>query len=128
MNNQLRTLRWPGVWLAGAWLLVAAVVVLSLVPIPADVSAGRSDKIAHLVAYGILMFGFTQIYLSGRARIVTAVGLALLGVALEVLQGHTGYRSFDLADMAANALGVLLGWGLGPPRTVNLVALVERVL
>jgi hypothetical protein len=32
-----------------------------------------------------------------------------MGVALDVLQGQTGYRSFELADMAANALGVAAG-------------------
>jgi glycopeptide antibiotics resistance protein len=33
-------------------------------------------------------------------------------VALEFAQEATGYRSFELADMAVNSLGVLLGWGI----------------
>ena len=34
-----------------------------------------------------------------------------MGVGLEFVQGALGHRSFELADMAANALGVLAGWG-----------------
>ena len=30
-----------------------------------------------------------------------------MGIALEFLQGMTGYRTFDVLDMAANAAGVL---------------------
>ena len=36
------------------------------------------------------------------------LGLAL-GVALEFMQGWTDYRTFDVADMAADALGVAVG-------------------
>jgi VanZ family protein len=36
--------------------------------------------------------------------------LAALGVAVEFLQGMTGYRHFEPSDMVANANGVLLGW------------------
>ena len=35
-----------------------------------------------------------------------------MGVALEFIQGWLGYRDFELFDMGANALGVLLGWGI----------------
>ncbi len=128
MNNQTRAFRWPTVWLAGAWLFVFAVVFLSLLPLPANGSPGGSDKIAHFAAYGLMMFGFTQIYVTHRARIAIGAGLVLLGITLEFLQGYTGYRSFEVADMAANAAGVFIGWALGPPRTPNLPALLERAL
>ena len=36
----------------------------------------------------------------------------LLGAALEIAQSATDTRSFEFADMAANSLGVLLGWGI----------------
>ena len=37
-------------------------------------------------------------------------GFVGMGIALEFVQGALGYRSFELADMAANTLGVAAGW------------------
>ena len=34
-------------------------------------------------------------------------GSSLMGIALEFIQEMTGYRTFDLLDMLANAAGVL---------------------
>jgi VanZ family protein len=36
--------------------------------------------------------------------------LIVMGVTMEFLQDMTGYRSFEYADMLANATGVGLGW------------------
>ena len=33
-----------------------------------------------------------------------------MGVGLEALQGALGYRTYEVFDMYANTLGVLLGW------------------
>jgi hypothetical protein len=33
-----------------------------------------------------------------------------MGIALEFAQGALGYRSMELADMAANTLGAAAGW------------------
>ena len=90
--------------------MVAAVVWLSLTPSPPQVDFEQSDKLGHLVAYGALMFWFSQLY-AGESRLWYGVGFVALGIALEFGQSATGYRSYDLLDMAANALGVLLGWG-----------------
>ena len=56
------------------------------------------------------MFLFCQIY---ARRIAFAVAFITMGVALEFLQGMTGYRTFDVFDMLANAVGVALGWLIG---------------
>jgi VanZ family protein len=118
-------LRWTTAWLAIAWLLVLSVIVLSLVRVAAD-PRPHGDKLGHILAYATLMFWFAQIYSLGRTRLLIASGLALMGVALEIAQGFTGYRSFEYADMAANTIGVALGWLVGPPRTPNVLLLVER--
>lgn len=86
------------------WLLVLAVTVLSLIPL--ELPEG-GDKWSHLFAYGALMLWFSMLH-SGRARV--ALGLVAMGIVIEFLQGQTGYRSFDVLDMLANALGVLAGW------------------
>jgi glycopeptide antibiotics resistance protein len=33
-----------------------------------------------------------------------------MGVGLEFIQGMLGYRTYEVFDMLANAIGVLLGW------------------
>ena len=38
------------------------------------------------------------------------VGLIAMGVAVEILQGWSGYRYFEYADMLANSSGVLAAW------------------
>jgi VanZ family protein len=94
---------------AAGWGIVAAIVWLSLTPVPPRVDVAYVDKIGHLVLYGVLMAWFCQLY---RTRIFYAAGFILMGVALEVIQGQLGYRSYEVADMVANTLGVLLGWGV----------------
>jgi len=71
----------------------------------------QSDKLEHFAAYGLLMFLFCQIYHRTRTRLVYAAGFISMGIALEFLQRMTGYRTFEVLDMAANATGVVLGWG-----------------
>jgi hypothetical protein len=89
--------------------MIAAIIVLSLVPVPPQADLGGGDKLGHLAAYGALMLWFGQLY---ARRLGFALGFAAMGAALEFAQGATGYRSFDVLDMAANAAGVALGWGL----------------
>jgi VanZ family protein len=44
-----------------------------------------------------------------------------MGIAIEFVQGATGYRSFEVMDMVADAIGVLLGWAaaLALPRLLK---------
>ena len=56
------------------------------------------------------MFWFCQLYQARPARIGYGLGFIAMGIGLEFVQGALGYRTYDLADMYANSLGVLLGW------------------
>jgi hypothetical protein len=94
---------------AGGWLFAAAIVVLSLMPAPPDIDVPHGDKLGHLAAYS---FWFCWLYPAWTTRTAYAAGWIAMGIALEFAQGATGYRGFELADMAANSLGVLLGWGI----------------
>jgi hypothetical protein len=96
-----------GVYLAAGWAWAAAIVWLSLTPSQPTIDISHGDKAGHFFAYAVLMFWFAQLY---PRRVVFAAGFIAMGVALEFAQGASGYRSFDLVDMAANALGVLAGW------------------
>jgi VanZ family protein len=97
-------------WIGAGWAMVGAIVWLSLTPSPPKVDFEYSDKVGHLLAYGSLMFWFSQLYLARRTRLAYAAGFAAMGVALEFVQGWTGYREFELYDMLANATGVAVGW------------------
>jgi VanZ family protein len=99
-----------GVYVAAGWLVVAAIVWLSLTPAPPQADFQYSDKLDHFVAYGLLMFWFCQLYLKRTTRIAYAAAFMVMGIALEFLQGALGYRTYEVFDMYANALGVLLGW------------------
>ena len=117
--------RFRRIWLLLGWGMVAAVVVLSLIPVEVDLGGDR-DKLAHFLAYGSLSLWFGMIF-SGRGRqLGIAVAFAALGATLEFLQGLTGYRSFEIADMVANAIGAVLGWGLAQTPLKNGLAWIER--
>ena len=79
-------------------------------PHPPKVDLEQGDKLGHFAAYGLLMFLFCMAYVSTGTRATCATGFILMGIALEFLQGMTGYRTFDVFDMIANAVGVALGW------------------
>jgi VanZ family protein len=70
----------------------------------------EGDKFGHIVAYSTLMIWFASIYRHLRQRLALAAGFVLLGIVLEFVQRLTGYRTFDIADMIADAFGVLVGW------------------
>jgi VanZ family protein len=97
-------------WLALGWGWATTIVWLSLTPSPPTIDLEQGDKLGHLLGYGALMFWFCQLYPARRTRLAYALGFAALGVALEFAQGALGYRSYELFDMVANALGVSLGW------------------
>jgi VanZ family protein len=84
-----------------------AIVWLSLTPQPPRLDFDQGDKLGHFALYGLLTFVFCLIYDQRATRLAYATGFILMGVALEFLQGMTGYRTFELLDMLANAGGVL---------------------
>jgi VanZ family protein len=98
------------VLLALGWAWVAAIIWLSLTPSPPKVDFEQSDKLGHFLAYGSLMLWFCFLYTATKTRIGYAVGFVAMGVGLEFIQGMLGYRTYEVFDMLANAIGVLLGW------------------
>src|SRR5689334_5956856 len=92
------------------WAWAAAIVWLSLTPSPPKVDFQESDKVGHFIAYGTLMAWFCFLYPGTRTRVLYGAGFIAMGVGLEFIQGWLGYRTYEVFDMYANALGVLLGW------------------
>ena len=98
-------------WLALGWLWVMAIFYLSLMPHPPEPAHfWNADKLEHALAYCLLMLWFCQVYRQRASRMLLAVLLVAMGIAIEYLQRETGYRTFDYADMLANTAGVMVGW------------------
>jgi VanZ family protein len=98
------------VFLIIGWGLVGVIWWLSLTPQPPQVDFEQSDKVGHFLAYGGVMFWFCVLYTRAGTRLAYATGFIAMGIAIEYIQRWTGYRSFEVYDMVADALGVLLGW------------------
>lgn len=104
---ELRFRRW---WLAGAWLIVAALVIGSLLPGPVAETVSVWDKGEHFLGYLVL-----TLWLAGLVeprQYVAAVALAIgLGAGIEVAQGLlTATRLMDGYDVLANAVGAGAAW------------------
>lgn len=97
-------------WRCVGWLGVASLCALSLLPPPPLMPEGPpyGDKFYHLITYTSLTWWFMVGHARAHWRSI-AMGLALLGIILEVLQGLTPTRIPSGWDEAANVLGVLLG-------------------
>lgn len=99
----------PTVWRLAFGAALLAVAWTSLLP-PEDLpNVAASDKAVHALAYACL--GALAVLSSLRwwAAVVAVVAFGLL---LEVAQDLSGYRSFEWADLLADAGGAALGAGL----------------
>ena len=120
-------LRARPLWLSVGWAMVVSVLYLSLAPISIQVGVEQGDKYLHALAYAAMMLWFSSLYSASTRRLALAVALVGLGIAIEFLQGLTDYRTFESADMVADAIGVCVGWLCAPPRLPNFLSLVERL-
>ena len=102
-----------------AWLLaIVAVIVGSL--LPPDSAPIRtldllpfSDKFDHLGMYALLAF-LPALHEETKVVWWIALGAVALGIALEFAQPYVR-RDFEIGDMIADALGVVVGLGAGLP-------------
>jgi hypothetical protein len=126
MTVSIARLRFPALWWGvGAGGLVL-VVVLSLIRHAPQIPGDTNGGLGHVMAYATLMGWFARLMRGGPARLGAAAALCALGIALEFAQEATGYRTFDTADMVADAIGVALGWLASPPRIPDGIARVDR--
>lgn len=100
------------IFVALGWGWAGTIVWLSLTPSPPTIDLEQGDKLGHFAAYGLLMLWFCFLYRSKPARLAYGAGFIAMGVALEFIQRMLGYRTYEVLDMVANGIGVLLGWGV----------------
>ncbi|WP_372391899.1 VanZ family protein [Xanthomonas sp. NCPPB 3582] len=98
---------WVGLWIAAIGVLIA--VCLGPPPEFPELPS-NSDKAEHFLSFALLSWGAVQLFATGRALLLAAFGLLLLGVGIEIAQGAlTTNRSADPYDALADTLGILAG-------------------
>lgn len=104
---ELRFRRW---WLAGAWLIVATLVIGSLLPGPVAETVSVWDKGEHFFGYFVLSLWLVGLVPPRRYMVAAALAIGL-GAGIEVAQGVlTTTRQMDGYDVLANAIGVSAAW------------------
>ncbi len=58
--------RLAGYWKAAGWLLVLAIITLSLTPSPPHLNLEQGDKLGHFAAYGLVTLWLAQPYTALR--------------------------------------------------------------
>ena len=99
-------------------VLIGCVIVGSLLPAKSPVIAGMgrlhiSFKVLHFVGYTALGWMAMMAVRRGRAAVMAALAMVLLGVAREFAQKLSPGRSCEVRDMLLNAAGVATGIGVG---------------
>ena len=126
---ELNDYKFSRLWLTVGWVLVLLVVFFSLSPEPPEMfEFEHSDKFGHLFAYFSLMLWFANIYPGRNQRISLSVAFLAMGVVLELLQGLTGYRTFQYSDMVANGVGIFLGGLLAKTWFGSFLAKLDKLL
>lgn len=97
--------RW---WLAAGMALVFLIIWGSLTPSLPDIQMPmpQFDKFEHISAYLVLTAWFSAAF--PRRRWWIAIGFALFGGLIEILQGYTG-RDPDWFDWFADCIGAGFG-------------------
>lgn len=98
-------------WSLGAALL-ALITALSLLPLRGpQIDIPNSDKLNHAFAYVVLMLYFGQLVGNDLRRRLWVVALLIVyGAAIECLQSVMPPRTAEWADLAADLVGIIIGW------------------
>lgn len=126
VNRKTTLLLYP-LWFGIACLMTMTVIYLSLAAERPQIEApfDHFDKLQHLVAYGVLMGWWGQMYERSAQRWIV-VALITLSLILEFAQQLSGYRTFDYLDGLANIMGVLVAFALLATDMGNILVYVER--
>ena len=100
-------LRGPLLWRTAAWVGVAILCGLSLLPADHDIEIDLLEDAHHFGAYVVLGIASTAAYPTNRLR--CAAGLIVLAAGLELVQHFSPGRAPSWQDFAAGAAGVIVG-------------------
>lgn len=91
---------------------LAGVIAGSALPGTVLPGVGRFDKLLHFSGYAAVMF-LPALHERWRMVWLCLAGSIALGVSLELAQMFVPGRFFEVADIAANSWGALLGLSVG---------------
>ena len=128
VNFEVTPLRYSWFWLGLGVLFILVVTIASLIDLKPVKDMLVQDKLMHVLTYGFLMGWFSQIYKPHFARFLLAVSLIVLGVGIEFMQGLVAFRQFEVLDMLANAVGVIIAWALSYTWMGNILLWCESLL
>ena len=128
MNYKDITLHYKKLWLVVGYSLIAFVVFQTLTERPISVGMHLSDKYLHTIGYFVMMGWFVQIYHHKKSKLFWAVFFIGMGISLEFLQGWSGVRFFEVNDMLANGLGVVIAWLLSYSWFTIILSQVDRFI
>jgi VanZ family protein len=128
MSEARPVLRLRKLWLAIGYGLIVFVVYETLTSHPIDLGVHVSDKYMHTVGYFALMGWFMQLYATRKGRLFWAVFFVAMGITLEFLQELGGVRYFEVNDMLANGLGVIIAGLLSFTTFSKLLFIIEKQL
>lgn len=100
-------------WLRLGWLFaMVSVTVLALLPLDQLQYPVFDwwDKGQHALAFAVLSGWALLLWSAAAWRVV--LGMLLFGAAIELAQWAVGWRFAEWADLAADAVGVALAWGV----------------
>ena len=93
-------------WIFCSLTIGAVILFLSLAPVVRF--TGGTDKLAHAASYGIWTAVSLMVFRRWIATIAVLILALAVGVGIEFVQPYIG-RVCDVWDMAANAVGMVLG-------------------
>ena len=94
------------------------VIILSLIPVPnlkiPEFDLFQPDKLVHFSMYFIMLFGWvkSKFFNESALKFKSLILVFVISFSTEILQGTSFIkRCFEIADLAANAIGILLSYG-----------------
>ena len=97
------------------WVSLFGFSVATLIRLEGGISSNGDegipiDKVFHILGFAWLTYFALRVF-SERVGFII-VGLFLYGLLIEALQGISGWRTAEGADVMANIIGILFGYGL----------------
>lgn len=92
----------------GLWTTLVAVLYLSTTKIDGPLPGGLSDKFYHGLCFFVLAFLADYAYPRTGFTAGKYIPLFMYGVMIECIQYFIPYRSFSIADMVADFIGLFI--------------------
>ncbi len=105
-----KDLRYAPLWLAGAFILLALMLVISVnAPLMDAIDEFTDDWVVHILGFMVITSAFCGPLQKKYQNWIFFIFL-IFGVLIELVQLAIPSRTASLVDMLANLAGLTLGW------------------